>query len=194
MVGEKNDKIVTVAFIIILIAAIGAYIYVSLPKSEKEITQEKQGTSYVLTVRYGDEVKNYTLDDLKSMPSISGYGGYVKKNNVTVGPNLYRGVPLEYILQEFSLPENYSITVIASDGYEKDYSIDMIRGKVDIYNESGDPIGVGNLTMILAYEKDGSALGEDEGPLRVAFVSEEGYLTLSNLWIRNVVSIEIVEK
>ena len=194
MVGEKNDKIVTVTFIIILIAAIGAYIYVSLPKSEKEITQEEQGASYVLTVRYGDESKNYTLDDLKSMPSISGYGGYVKKNNVTVGPNLYRGVPLEYILQEFSLPENYSITVIASDGYEKDYSIDMIRGKVDIYNESGNYIGVGNLTMILAYEKDGSALGEDEGPLRVAFVSEEGYLTLSNLWIRNVVSIEIVEK
>ena len=194
MVGEKNDKIVTVTFIIILIAAIGAYIYVSLPKSEKMMTQEKQGTSYVLTVRYGDEVKNYTLDDLKSMPSISGYGGYVKKSNVTVGPNLYRGVPLEYILQEFSLPENYSVTVIASDGYEKDYSIDMIRGKVDIYNESGNYIGVGNLTMILAYEKDGSALGEDEGPLRVAFVSEEGYLTLSNLWIRNVVSIEIVEK
>jgi len=194
MVGEKNDKIVTVAFIIILIAAIGAYIYVSLPKSEKMMTQEKQGTSYVLTVRYGDGVKNYTLDDLKSMPSISGYGGYVKKNNVTVGPNLYRGVPLEYILQEFSLPENYSVTVIASDGYEKDYSIDMIRGKVDIYNESGNYIGVGNLTMILAYEKDGSALGEDEGPLRVAFVSEEGYLTPSNLWVRNVVSIEIVEK
>lgn len=194
MVGEKNDKIVTVTFIIILIAAIGAYIYVSLPKSEKEITQEKQGTSYVLTVRYGDEVKNYTLDDLKSMPSISGYGGYVKKNNVTVGPNLYKGVSFEYLLQEFSLPENYSITVIASDGYEKDYSMDMIRGKVDIYNESGNYIGVGNLTMILAYEKDGSALGDDEGPLRVAFVSEEGYLTPSNLWIRNVVSIEIVEK
>ncbi|RLF44518.1 MAG: hypothetical protein DRN09_03135 [Thermoplasmata archaeon] len=184
----------TVVFIIILIAAIGAYIYVSLPKSEKMITQEKQGTSYVLTVRYGDEVKNYTLDDLKSMPSIPGYGGYVKKNNVTVGPNLYRGVPLEYILQEFSLPENYSITVIASDGYEKDYSMDMIKGKVDIYNESGNYIGVGNLTMILAYEKDGSALGEDEGPLRVAFVSEDGYLTPSNLWVRNVVSIEIVEK
>ena len=97
MVGEKNDKIVTVTFIIILIAAIGAYIYVSLPKSEKMITQEKQGASYVLTVRYGDEVKNYTLDDLKSMPSISGYGGYVKKNNVTVGPNLYKGVSFEYL-------------------------------------------------------------------------------------------------
>ena len=121
------------------------------------------------------------------------FRSYVKKNNVTVGPNLYKGVSFEYLLQEFSLPENYSITVTASDGYEKDYSMDMIKGKVDIYNESGNYIGVGNLTIILAYEKDGSALGEDEGLLRVAFVSEEGYLTPSNLWIRNVVSIEINE-
>jgi len=194
MVGEKNDKIVTVAFIIILIIAISAYIYVSLPKPEKEISQEEeQGVSYILTVRYGDEIRNYTLDDLKSMPSISGYGGYVKKNNITVGPDLYKGVSFEYILQEFSLPENYSVTVIASDGYEKNYSIDMIKGKVDIYNESGNYVGMGNLTMILAYEKDGSALGEDEGPLRIAFVSEDGYLTPSNLWVRNIVSIEINE-
>ena len=46
--------------------------------------------------------------------------------------------------------------------------------------------------MILAYEKNGNPLSEDEGgPLRIAFVSDNNYLTSSSLWIKNVVSIEV---
>lgn len=190
MAGEKSDRVVTVTFVIIFILAIATYVYVSLPKSEEKVKEEKVA-SYILTIKYGNETKNYTIDELKSLPDVSGYGGYVKKNNVTVGPNLYRGVPVEYLLQQFSLPENYSITIIASDGYTKNYSLDIISGRVDIYDANGTYIGVGNLTMILAYEKNGTPLGEDEGPLRVAFVGDKGYLTPSNLWVRNVVAIEV---
>jgi len=192
MAGESSDKVVTIIFVTIFIIAIGAYIYVSLPQQGGEGQEgEQPAAEYVLNVEYGNEVRKYTMDEIKSMTSISGYGGYIKKNNVTVGPNLYKGVPIENLLQEFSLPGNYSITVIASDGYAKNFSIDTIKGKVDIYSENGSYLGIKNLTMIVAYEKDGNALGEDEGPLRIAFVSDEGYITPSSLWVKNAVSIKI---
>lgn len=190
MAGESSDKVVTAVFIAIFIAAIGAYIYVSLPHQGGE-KEQPATVEYVLTVEYGNEVRKYTMDELKSMMSVSGYGGYIKKNNVTVGPNLYKGIPIKNLLQEFSLPGNYSITVIAGDGYTKNFSIDTVKGKVDIYSENGSYLGIKNLTMIVAYEKDGDALGEDEGPLRIAFVSDEGYITSSSLWVKNVVSIKI---
>jgi hypothetical protein len=192
MVGRNNDKVVTALFVIILVVAVCAYIYVSLPKSRKNVSEKPLQPTYVLTIKCGNVIKNYTLDDIKSMPNISGYGGYVKKNNVTVGPDLYRGVSVKYLLQNFSLPENYSIAVTAKDGYTKNFSFDIIDGNVEVYNESGAYIGVGNVTMILAYEKNGNALSNEEGgPLRIAFVSEEGYITSSKLWARSVSSLEI---
>lgn len=186
MAWESKDKILTGVFLAIFIIAIGTYAYVNL--SEKE---EQPAIEYVLAVEYRDVVKRYTMNDIKSMVNISGYGGYIKKNNLTVGPNLYKGVPIEYLLQEFPLPYNYSITIIAGDGYTKNFSIDIIRGNVDIYDKNGSRLGKENLTMIVAYEKDGNLLDNDEGPLRIAFVSSESYITSSSLWIRNVVSIKI---
>lgn len=192
MVGRNNDRIVTIAFIIILVIAICAYVYVSIPKSQENIAEKPPQPTYVLTIKCGNTTKSYTLDEIKNMPSVSGYGGYVKKSNVTIGPDLYKGVSVKYLLQNLSLPENYSIAVIASDGYAKNFSFDIINGNVEIYNESGSYIGVGNVTMILAYEKNGNPLSEDEGgPLRIAFVSDNNYLTSSSLWIKNVVSIEV---
>ncbi|HHF58941.1 MAG TPA: hypothetical protein ENL44_01925, partial [Thermoplasmatales archaeon] len=90
MAGESSDKVVTIIFVTIFIIAIGAYVYVSLPQQGGEEQEEEQpAAEYVLTVEYGNEVRKYTMDEIKSMTSISGYGGYIKKNNITVGPNLY---------------------------------------------------------------------------------------------------------
>ncbi|RLF51546.1 MAG: hypothetical protein DRN19_02595, partial [Thermoplasmata archaeon] len=86
MAGESGDKVVTAVFIAIFIAAVGAYVYVSLPHQGEE--EGSATVEYALTVEYGNEVRKYTMDELKSMTSVSGYGGYIKKNNVTVGPNL----------------------------------------------------------------------------------------------------------
>lgn len=191
MVGRNNDRIVTIAFIIILVIAICAYVYVSIPKSQENIAEKPSQPTYVLTIKCGNITKSYTLDEIKKMPSVSGYGGYVKKSNVTVGPDLYKGVSVKYLLQNLSLPENYSIAVIGS-GYTKNFSFDAINGNVEIYNESGSYIGVGNVTMILAYEKNGNPLSEEKGgPLRLAFVSDNNYFTPASMWVKKVLSIEV---
>ena len=191
MVGRNNDRIVTIAFIIILVIAICAYVYVSIPKSQENIAEKPSQPTYVLTIKCGNITKSYTLDEIRNMPSVSGYGGYVKKSNVTIGPDLYKGVSVKYLLQNLSLPENYSIAVIGS-GYTKNFSFDVINGNVEIYNESGSYIGVGNVTMILAYEKNGNPLSEEKGgPLRVAFVSDNNYFTPASMWVKKVLSIEV---
>ena len=181
----REDRIVTIAFIVIFLLAVVIYICISLPRTEKE-------AKYVLTIRCGDVVKGYEMEELLTMPKVTGLGGYIKKNNVTLGPFNYTGIPIHHLLQAFPLPEAYSIKVRARDGYERNISMDVAEGRVKVYSENGSFIGMGNLTMILAYEKEGKRLGVDEGPLRIAFVSEEGYLTESKLWVKNVVSIEVV--
>ena len=125
------------------------------------------------------------------MDSTSGYGGYKKKSGAVVGPDLYRGVDIFTLLSYFDLPDNFTLCVVGSDGYQLNYTWDEINGRIPIYNETGAEIGSGNVTMIVAYEKNNESLGEDEGPLRIAFVSEEGYITSSKLWARSVSSLEI---
>jgi len=45
----------------------------------------------------------------------------------------------------------------------------------------------------LAYEMDGSPVGEEDGPLRIVFLNEDGNLTDSYRWVRQVVNLTITE-
>ena len=47
--------------------------------------------------------------------------------------------------------------------------------------------------MILAYEFDGSPVDADDGPLRMAFINEDGNLTDGSLWAKLVVNLTITE-
>ena len=92
-----------------------------------------------------------------------------------------------------NLPENYNVTVTASDGWSIEYTKNQINGAFDLYNETGDLIEDRIVTMILAYKEDGGYItDEEEGPLRIVFVGED-VITASGLWLRMVESIEIIE-
>ena len=194
--GDKNsDKLVTIVLAIVIILCIGTLVYVNIPQ-EKQTTQ-KPGPEVerpVLTISYGSESFNYTLDELIEMESYTGSGGYIKKSGVIVGPNNYTGVKISTLTNVFSnLSENYTIQAVASDGYTVSYTYDEIKGHVPVYNESGNETGIGNLTMIIAYKENGVLLNESTGgPLRIAFV-DEGAISSSRLWIRSLVSLSIKE-
>ena len=97
------------------------------------------------------------------------------------------------INQMEDLPENYNITVTASDGWTTEFTMDQVYGEIDLYNETGDIIEEGIVTMILAYKEDGEYINDLEvGPLRIAFIGED-VITSSSLWSKMVESIEIIE-
>lgn len=149
-------------------------------------------SQYVLSVKYGSKIITYDMDKLENLPIVSGYGGILKGDNSTEGPYTYRGIPIKYFITNFNISGNYSITVKCRNGHTRTFPKDIVNGKVKTYDESGNYLGLRKLTMVIAYEKEGSPLGKNEGPLEIAFVSDEGvYFTESDLWLQQVDTVII---
>ena len=75
---------------------------------------------------------NVSEEFLRGLPAVTGFGGYMKKDGVTiVGPFNYTGVPFTVLLQQFSMiPDDYFVKSLSSDGYTIDYSKDVVNGIV----------------------------------------------------------------
>ncbi len=198
--ADKKNKIITIVLSIIILIAIFTIIYVNLPeeKDTKDKTTNKD-TETIFTITFGDEVTNYTLQDLEIFESFIGKGmliriGWLPEVKLE-GPFNFTGIKVDTIINQFdNLPNNYTVSVYSSDGKTTDYNKSTINGQVKIYNESGNITQTGGVTMILAHKKDGAYLTDpDKGPLRIAFIND-GKITSSKLWAKMVVSIEIIEQ
>jgi hypothetical protein len=193
---NKSYKIITIVLALIIIIAAITIIYTSLPKNENE-TEDNNGNQQenevVLQMLYNDTYKNYTLDQLQELESLTDSGGYINAINVTSGPYGLTGVSISTLLEQFDiLSENYSINVKAIDNYSKTFNLSYINGDIPIFNETGEQIGTGGAIMILNYKDNGEYLDDSDGPLRLAFIYENGY-TSSKLWIKQVVSILVID-
>ncbi len=184
------------AFLMIIMLTVGCI--------ENNVTtngKEKE-PSVLLTVIFDDYQSNFTLEDIETLDSYSGTGGYIKTkllpDSVVISDILeYKGVRITTLLDKIpNLPDKYNISVISDDGWTATYTMNETLGYVDVYNETGDIISNETAVMILAYKEDSSYYSEIDpnneiGPLRIAFVGED-VITSSNLWSKMVVSIEII--
>jgi len=153
---------------------------------------QEQVRDVVLTLTKDENSVNFTMDELKDLSgSMTGYGGYKKTTATIVGPYQYKGIPVFTLLDETGgITTEDQILVTATDQYRMTYTYNMIDGKVTTYNETGDDQGINDVTMVLLYEE----VGAEElagGPLRIGYLSPEGYLTDGHLWAKYVESIEI---
>jgi len=197
---NKSNKIITMVLALIIIVAAVTILYISLPQEkEKSGGTQTPVQATILTVVYGDEQVNYTLQQLENLTSYTGSGGYIKvgmlPDQVVIdGPFNCIGVKITTLLShDFNLPYNYSIAVKATDNQTKEYyyNLSQINGNANVYNESGIPNYTGSMTTILAYKIDGDYI-TDKGPLWIAFL-DEGKITSSRLWTKMVYYIKINE-
>ncbi|TFH09319.1 MAG: hypothetical protein E4H14_04655 [Candidatus Thorarchaeota archaeon] len=131
---------------------------------------------------------------LRTLPSITGEGGYKKTSGEIVGPFNFTGVAFSVLLQEFSsIPDNYIITSLSGDGWMSEYTKDVVNGLVSGYSSNGSPLDLINSTMVIAYEENGTAI-TDGGPLKIVFINQDGNLTDGFRWAKDVVSITIMEQ
>jgi len=209
---NKSNKIITIALAMIITLAAITILYVSLPENKEnkkpsgenhEQGGNQTGESAILTVIYGDEQTNYTLDELEALESYTGMGGYRTSFPSIKGQGNYTGVPVTTLVElTAGNIENYSIVVTSNDGEKienKTYNYGFIMGNVDIYNPNNAsdaiPIGNGGLNMVLAYKYEGDYLNESkDGKLKIAFLDENGSITSSGLWWKYIISIEIEEQ
>lgn len=150
-------------------------------------------TNNTLTLTYDGVKKYYTLDDLLEFDSITGNGGRLKVTGDVSGPYCYTGIVIQRLAQEFSsLSSTYSLIAIADDGYVLKYSYDQILGNIMVYDEEGDEIGVGGVSMILATMESGET--EYPGSYRIAYINQDEPFTDAALWAKYVIELEFIDE
>lgn len=205
---EKNNtnKFVTIVLAVIICISSIVILYVNLPEEEIKdynINDNNNGyvdsnqtnnTEKVLTVIFGEEQINYTIDEIKSMVSYTGQGAKINKKLTITGPYNFTGVKMSAFLSEFgNLPSNYSINTISADGYSQHYTLNQIQGSVEKLNETRVSLGNKNFTMIIAYmQEDEEIIDSEDGPLMIVFVDD--YYTDSGLWAKQLALIEVIEE
>jgi len=195
----KFNKYISAALVVVIIFAIGVLAYTSLvekepKKSDNDQPLVEEPEKSIFTISVDSASYNYTLNELMTFDSVSEQGSYINKIGKITGPNNYTGVSVIALLSSIEgLPDNYTVHAIASDGYALNYSRDEVNGSVSIFNETGNETGIGDFTMIVAYEENGVVLNETtSGPLRIAFVDDEGSISSSGLWLQSLVKVEII--
>jgi hypothetical protein len=199
MIEKKNtNKILTFILAVIICISAVVLLYVNLPENETADgninDNQTEDSEIVLTVRYGDEQFNYTIDEIKSMISYTGEGSKINKKYTISGPDNYTGIKISTFISEFeNLPLNYSINSMSTDGYTQHYTYREMQGNVEKLNETRVSLGIGNFTMIIAYKQDGVDITDSEdGPLMIVFVDD--YYSDSSLWARQLNLIEVIKE
>jgi hypothetical protein len=183
-----RQRTVVIGSIVIVLTVgtiIGVYLGVYYSRQSDE--------DIVLTLQSSTSTMNYTMTDLMEFDSIEGYGGYKRATGTVVGPHWYKGVSLGLLLDEVGgIILGEELEVIASDNWKITYTSQMLNGNVVAYNSiTGENLGIKEFQIILAYEEDGSKIPTDDGPIRIAFISEEEHLTDGNLWAKKVQTMKI---
>ena len=156
-----------------------------------------QWVSNVIRIEVLENLYNSTLQlsetFLRTLPSISGEGGYLKTSGEIVGPFNFTGVRLSILVQLFDeVPEDYVIIGRAGDGHSVEYTKAIVEGDVNGYTPTKDSLESINSTMVIAYEEEGNPITEG-GPLKIVFLNEDGNLTDGFRWLKDVESITIME-
>jgi len=125
----------------------------------------------VLTLVGDAGEKQFTMNQLQALPAYTGYAGIKSSTGVITLPAEYTGVRLSELTEMVGgISKANGVTLVAKDGYGMTFSYAQI---VDHAFTAYDPATGAeqtpskDLTVIIAYAREGKPLGEDEGPLRL---------------------------
>jgi DMSO/TMAO reductase YedYZ molybdopterin-dependent catalytic subunit len=148
----------------------------------------------VLTVRGEDATRTFSLAQLKALPAYTGYAGIKSSTGVITPPSKYTGVPLTDLADLVGgISEVNGVTIVAKDGYGMTFSYRQIAG--DGFTTFDPATGeeeppTGKLHAIVAYAHEGTAIPEDDGPLKLAIAQDtpaqvtEGHWAIK--WLQEV--------
>ncbi len=140
----------------------------------------------VLTVRGEDGTETFTMNQLRALPAYEGYAGSKSSTGVITPPAVFKGVPIVELADLVGgISRSNGVTMLAKDGYGMTFSYRQIMESgfttYDPATGEEEPAD-GRLTVILAYERDGGPIGEDDGPLRLAVAQDEPAQVTDGHW------------
>jgi hypothetical protein len=147
----------------------------------------KSPAPIVLELEGPSGVKSLTLDDLKSLPAVEGWGGTKSSTGKITVPEIYKGV----LVQDLSglvggIAADTGVNIVAKDGYAMTVSYNQIANSDFITYDpgTGDEIKVNEpLNVVVAYEKDGKPLDtEMDGTLRLMVLTTKNNQIVDGHW------------
>ena len=180
-----------IALVIIAAVLVGAPLGYLALQSDSDGEEEDGETA--VTVNGTESAMELSIADLRDMTTYSGSGYLMKSTGTIMGPNDFTGVPLKSLVDLVYEGNNYSMTVVASDGYEMTYTSGQVEnGTFPTYDLEGNLLGPEDLTLMLAFEEDGETLPADG--LKVVIVDDTTtHVTDGHFWTKMVASINIGE-
>ena len=148
-----------------------------------------------LTVNDGKTIDVYTLAQLESMDSVSGYEATRNGAGTVSATNSFVGVRLTTLIKAAGgMVAGSAVKITGSGNYSKTLSYAQVySGTFNVYDQTGAPAVASNQPyMAIIYQMNGSALDSTTGPF------ESGVITASNqegdasLWIKNAYVIDIL--
>jgi DMSO/TMAO reductase YedYZ molybdopterin-dependent catalytic subunit len=120
--------------------------------------------------------QSLSLEDLQKLDVIEGEAGFKSSTGKITPPLPHRGISLKTLAELLGpLDPGMGVNVVAKDGYAITFSYDQLtKGTFTAYDSAtGDELkSLGDLTAVLAFERDGKPLPEDsDGTLRVVIIS-----------------------
>jgi DMSO/TMAO reductase YedYZ molybdopterin-dependent catalytic subunit len=152
----------------------------------------------------------FNTNDIAALPSVSGMAGF-NSHGAIAGVGNYTGISIPYLINLVGgMPNNNTFLMLtAADGFTKTYSYQQVIDGTGYttYNQITNAAQTATqpITPILAYAINGTVLptcykadgsldtanSDIQGPLRSAFIGPEGLLTVSNMWVKMTVEIDV---
>lgn len=195
VLGERKSLGFLILVSLICLAAVSANgTNVGFTRGETGVAQLPSMTLTIVDANGTQVILNET--DIGELAPFSGFGGFKNQLGILKGYGNYTGVPLKMICDLVGGLTNSSIVrITASDEYSMNFTYAEVMGEFVTYdNVTGAEIGHSQpLVPIVAYLVNGSDIPESDGPLRIAIVSPEGFVTPSTYWAKLVVRIEVID-
>ncbi|MCW4006414.1 MAG: hypothetical protein NWF04_07460 [Candidatus Bathyarchaeota archaeon] len=141
----------------------------------------------------GTEVTLYPAD-IVALESYNANGGTMGRQGKINYIGTYIGVPILTLCDLVGgVTESNTVKVISSDDYVTEYTYAEVNGEVDVYTQEGEATtATEDLTMIVAYNCNGTSIPSDLGPLRTAILGPEDLLTPGFMWAKMAVRVEVI--
>ncbi|MEW5748332.1 MAG: hypothetical protein AB1793_06065 [Candidatus Thermoplasmatota archaeon] len=144
----------------------------------------------VLTVA-GATTVDLTMYDLQSMDTVTSEGSFIKSTGTVEGPFEFTGVALRDLVDLVYAGDDYSVEVVATDGYTMTYSNSQAEnGTFEYYDPAGTSLGTDDFTMVVAYAQDGLPLVDMV--LRIAIIDESAPITDGHFWAKYVRTVNVL--
>ncbi|MCJ7818102.1 MAG: molybdopterin-dependent oxidoreductase [Candidatus Thorarchaeota archaeon] len=196
MSSIRNKTLSVLGIVMILVTALSVVFLVQQPTNQNNLDDGP----IVLTVRISDATINYTMNGLRTFPPITGLAGFIKTGvspPTISGPYNYTGVKVSDLFADIgTLPENYSLEVLSSDGYTTYFTKSEVQGIIEAYDSvTAETIGPRNFTMIIAYQENEEPLSEEYGgPLRMVFLPDGNYVSAGHSWPKYIANLTIIDE